>query len=196
MEKRFFLAAYCYLLLWLALPPENKIHSTEKINMTNNTKQETSSTLVDTDKEKNMNRFVIHKHNARRLHFDLRLEYAGVLKSWAIPKGISTKNNIKRLAIETPEHALSYINFEGEIEEGYGKGSVSVWDSGTYKNLHQDEHGNTIPFATSLRDGIIDIEFFGAKINGRYTLIRIKQNPGKEAEWLITKVTKTKSTQT
>jgi DNA ligase D-like protein (predicted 3'-phosphoesterase) len=77
-----------------------------------------------------MPRFVVHRHEARKagLHYDLRLEIGGVLKSWAFRKELPDKPSIKRLGIEQPDHELSYIDFEGVIEEGYGAGLVEIWD--------------------------------------------------------------------
>jgi len=82
--------------------------------------------------------YMVHEHHSRSHHFDLRLEFDGVLRSWAVPKGLSTQAGVRRLAMEVPDHALSYAPFEGEIPEGsYGAGKVEVWDRGTFDVLEQ-----------------------------------------------------------
>src|SRR5688500_14612142 len=105
-------------------------------------------------------RFVIHEHHATRLHFDLRLEISGVLKSWAVPKGVSMNPSEKRLAVQVPDHSLGYINFEGRLAEGtYGAGEVRIWDKGEFEAQQGDA-------AESLRRGKLIFTFYGAKLKG------------------------------
>lgn len=121
-------------------------------------------------------RFVIHEHHASRLHFDLRLEIAGALKSWAVPKGVSMNPSEKRLAIEVPDHSLGYIDFEGEIAEGkYGAGAVRIWDNGEFEAENAAEN---------LVKGKLVFTFYGAKLKGEFTLVKMKNQ---EKNWLIIK---------
>ncbi len=129
--------------------------------------------------------FVIHKHAARRLHYDLRLEVDGVLKSWAIPKGPSLNPKIKRLAIHVEDHPFDYKDFEGVIPHGYGAGGVLIWDSGTYAS------GTATSFKESekemrqgLKKGELHFVLQGEKLHGGFTLIRLKKE---EDEWLLIK---------
>ena len=122
-------------------------------------------------------RFVIHEHHASHLHFDLRLEMDGVLKSWAVPKGLSLNSNLKRLAIEVPDHSLSYINFEGTISEGkYGAGAVVIWDNGEYRTDGEP--------AAQIENGRLNFIFFGKKLRGGFSLVKMKDRKG---QWLVIK---------
>ena len=117
--------------------------------------------------------FVVHEHHARRLHFDLRLEREGVLKSWAIPKGVPLEPNDKRLAVETEDHPLEYGSFEGTIPDGqYGAGLVKIWDKGAYETLVWEPDK-------------IELLIKGEKLDGRYILVRPKKAGQKE--WIIFK---------
>jgi len=106
-------------------------------------------------------KYCIQKHQASHLHYDLRLEYKGKAKSWAVPKLPPRKVGLKRLAVQVPDHAVSYMKFSGEIIEGYGKGKVEIWDSGTW-TPEKVEAKKIV--------GVIK----GKKLNGRYTLINFK----------------------
>jgi bifunctional non-homologous end joining protein LigD len=141
---------------------------------------EPSGPTSDTSQQSNKGilRFVIQKHNASRLHYDFRLETRdGVLLSWAVPKGPSLDPRQKRLAVETEDHPLDYIDFEGVIPEGnYGAGTVIVWDIGSYTTERD--------IRQQFRDGKISFTLSGAKIKGSFVLIRIKQ---RQKQWLLIK---------
>lgn len=121
-------------------------------------------------------RFVIHEHHASRLHFDLRLEIGGVLKSWAVPKGVSMNSADKRLAVAVPDHSLSYINFEGTLAEGtYGAGRVAIWDKGEFEAENAE---------AQLKKGKLIFTFYGAKLKGEFTLVKFWNH---EKNWLVIK---------
>jgi len=115
--------------------------------------------------------YVIQKHAATHLHYDLRLEMDGVLKSWAIPKEPSTSPGVRRLAVQVEDHPVEYANFEGTIPEGeYGAGTVEIWDKGTYKLVERKE------------DKLI-VEINGNKLKGIYVLLLFKD----QKNWLFFK---------
>lgn len=129
--------------------------------------------------------FVIQKHDASNLHYDLRLEIDGVLKSWAVPKGPSTDPREKRLAAPTEDHPLDYSDFEGVIPEGeYGAGEVIIWDRGKYRNLREKKDGLTM--AESYKKGQIEVFLKGRKLKGGYALVRT--GSGKRPRWLLIKM--------
>ncbi len=123
--------------------------------------------------------FVVQKHAARRLHYDVRLEMDGVLKSWAVPKGPSVHAEEKRLAVHVEDHPIEYADFEGVIAPGnYGAGSVIVWDRGWYRSAKPEDP------LEQLRRGKLEVELFGYKLRGRWTLARMS---GSEKDWLLLK---------
>jgi bifunctional non-homologous end joining protein LigD len=135
--------------------------------------------------------FVIQKHDARNLHYDLRLEIDGVLVSWAVPKGPPPDSGTRRLAVRTEDHPIEYAGFEGTIPEGeYGAGTVVIWDSGTYKNMREIKEENT-GIEKSLEEGKIEVLFKGEKIKGIYYLIRTDRKNDKE-QWLFIKARENK----
>ncbi len=141
---------------------------------------EPGGAIIDTSKQSNKGvlRFVVQKHNASRLHYDFRLETMdGVLLSWAVPKGPSLNRRQKRLAVETEDHPLDYIDFEGVIPEGnYGAGTVIVWDIGTYATERD--------IRQQFRDGKISFILSGNKLKGSFSLIKIRQ---RHKQWLLIK---------
>jgi len=118
-------------------------------------------------------KYVIHKHQATHLHWDLRLEHNGILKSWAIPKEPSDDPKVKRLAIEAEDHEIDYAKFEGTIPKGeYGAGKVKIWDSGSYEPIKFGKDS-------------IEINIHGKKLKGIYHLFRFKSAGPKN--WLFFK---------
>ena len=131
-------------------------------------------------------RFSVQKHRSKRLHYDLRLEVGGVLKSWAVPKGPSLDTKTKRLAVPTEDHPLDYIDFEGTIPVGeYGAGTVIVWDIGTYENTTSAE-GKEVPIAEALERGHATFILSGKKLRGGYALTRTGR--GKNERWILVKM--------
>lgn len=142
------------------------------------TKEPAGSKELPENKNKNtMLKFVVQKHDATRLYYDFRLESEdGVLKSWAIPKGISLDPKIKRLAVLTEDHPLDYLLFEGVIPAGnYGAGTVIVWDTGTF--IVEQE------LVYQFKNGRIIFTLFGHKLKGRFSLIKTSR----ENQWLLIK---------
>jgi bifunctional non-homologous end joining protein LigD len=138
-------------------------------------------------------RFVIQKHAASHLHFDLRLELDGVMKSWAVPKGPSLDPSVKRLAMQVEDHPIDYNTFEGTIPKGeYGGGTVMLWDRGTYSsdaaNSDEDEE---IVLREGLRRGDLKITFHGERLHGSFALVRMKfsrdASSSAKPQWLLIK---------
>lgn len=119
---------------------------------------------------KDTSRFVIHRHQARHLHYDLRLEMEGVLKSWAVPKGVPLEPGLRRLAVQVEDHPIDYIDFAGEIPEGqYGAGTVEIWDSGKFELSKKEAN-------------YLEFTLHGEKLSGDYVLVHTN---GKN--WLLIK---------
>jgi len=127
-----------------------------------------------TDRSSGDSVFVIQEHDSKKLHWDLRLEMGGVLRSWAVPKEPPTKPGVKRLAIPTKDHPMEYADFEGEIPKGnYGAGTVKIWDRGTFELLEVDDEKGKLIFRMD-----------GRRLSGVYCLIRTK-NRGDKEQWLF-----------
>jgi len=128
-----------------------------------------------------LNRFVVQRHEASHLHYDIRLEHNGVLKSWAVPKGPSMNSADKRLAIHTEDHPVSYLFFEGVIPKGnYGAGNMSIWDSGTY-TLYKGSS-----FNSQYIKGDLKLTFKGSKLKGQFALVKTERGD-KQNQWLLIK---------
>ena len=136
-------------------------------------------------------RFVVQKHAASRLHYDVRLEIDGVLKSWPVPKGPSLDPSEKRMAVMVEDHPLDYANFEGVIPRGeYGAGQMIVWDSGVYSpdeggklSWHDRDEANR-RMRADLDKGKLSFTFRGRKLKGSWTLVKTSGGP---SEWLLIK---------
>jgi len=132
-------------------------------------------------------RFVVQIHDARRMHFDFRLQVDDVLRSWSVPKGPSADPGDKRLAVPTEDHPLEYEDFEGVIPKGeYGGGTVIVWDRGWYEPLGHDRRGRPVGFAESLERGHASFRLHCSKLRGDYALSRFRGSGGDDA-WLLVK---------
>lgn len=120
--------------------------------------------------------YIIQRHQARRLHWDLRLEENGVLKSWAVPKEPPAEEGVRRLAVNVEDHTLEYADFEGTIPAGeYGAGKVEIWDKGSYQPLEMSASKKVF-------------EIHGKKLNGTYCLIKLKVQDPKDKNWLFFKL--------
>jgi len=126
--------------------------------------------------------FVVQKHHARSLHYDLRLEVDGVMASWAVPKGPSYDPKVKRLAVHVEDHPLDYRSFEGNIPGGdYGAGSVIVWDTGTYRNLTEHDAA-PVGMREGIDNGHLSVWFDGTKLHGGWSLTRTRRD-----DWILVK---------
>jgi len=125
----------------------------------------------------------VQLHDARRLHYDVRLEVDGVLKSWAVPRGPSLDPTVKRLAVFTTDHELEYASYEGvHAESRYGSGAVIVWDAGVYTNLTRDDRRQPVNPATAIESGHLKFQLHGVKLNGAWAFTRTGD------DWLLVKV--------
>lgn len=126
-------------------------------------------------------RFVIQRHRARRLHYDLRLEADGVLISWAVPKGPTRDPKARRMAVHVEDHPLDYFDFEGVIPEGeYGGGDVIVWDWGTWSAVDP-----AFDLRAAVDAGDVHVDLHGEKLAGRFVLVRRDDEPGAKEQWLL-----------
>ncbi len=124
-----------------------------------------------------LRRYVVHRHHATRLHWDVRLEMRGVLVSFAVPQGPPLEAGKRRLAVHTEDHPIEYLTFHGVIPDGYGAGSMTIWDSGTYDLVEENtKRGATEPTEYKVR-------FHGSRLTGEYVIVQTTQNDGRD--WLM-----------
>jgi bifunctional non-homologous end joining protein LigD len=132
--------------------------------------------------------YVIQKHAASHLHFDLRLELDGVMKSWAVPKGPSLDPAVKRLAMEVEDHPIEYNKFEGTIPQGeYGGGTVMLWDRGTYTYGGGDDLDPLEALRHGYAKGDFKFELRGKRLHGSWVLVRTRRGDPRRAQWLLIK---------
>src|SRR5207247_2118280 len=117
-------------------------------------------------------RYVVHRHHATRLHWDVRLEMRGILASWAVPNGPPLEAGKRRLAVHTEDHPIEYLTFHGVIPDGYGAGTMTIWDTGTFETLEE-------------KDDELKIKFAGKRLVGEWVLVKTRQNEGRD--WLMIK---------
>lgn len=136
---------------------------------------------TESRRKQSQSRFLVQKHAARRLHYDFRLEFNGVLLSWAVTKGPSADPSQKRLAVRTEDHPLAYADFEGTIPKGqYGGGTVMLWDQGSWEALQDAAEG--------IQKGKLHFNLRGERMRGGWVLIRMRPRAGEKREnWLLIK---------
>ncbi len=178
---------------------EDQIKSKLKTYNAKRSVKKTPEPFTSTDVDPEKLYFVIQKHKATALHYDFRLEVGGVMLSWAIPRGPSRDNTVKRLAQQTEDHPLDYRHFEGVIPAGeYGGGPVIIWDEGTYRPEVQLEDGSRKEIGdkkegekimeAGLKKGEIKFFLNGKKIKGSFALVKTNGfPPGKKNSWLLIK---------
>lgn len=128
-------------------------------------------------------RFVVHRHRARRLHYDLRLEIDGVLVSWAVPKGPTLDPGVRRAAFHVEDHPIEYLDFEGVIPAGgYGAGDVIVWDTGTWE---PHDAGDPPDPGSAVAAGELHMDLYGEKLRGRFVLVRTRTEESGREQWLL-----------
>jgi bifunctional non-homologous end joining protein LigD len=132
--------------------------------------------------------YVIQKHAASRLHYDLRLELDGVMKSWAVPKGPSLDPSVKRLAMQVEDHPIEYNKFEGTIPQGeYGGGTVMIWDRGTYTYGGDDADDPVEGLRNGYARGDFKFVLKGKRLTGSWVLVRTRRGDPRKAQWLLIK---------
>ena len=178
---------------------KDKIKSKLKLYNAKRSAKKTPEPFTSDDVDPQKLHFVIQKHKATALHYDFRLEVDGVMPSWAVPRGPSLDNAVKRLAQKTEDHPLDYRHFEGVIPEGeYGGGPVIIWDQGTYvpevqledgiRSEIKDKSEGEKVMEAGLKKGEIKFYLFGQKLKGSFALVKTNGfPPGKKNSWLLIK---------